>query len=163
MIDAFFEEVAVMVRNSIADRFHFDPPLLVGVLLMSALGLMVLYSASEQSFDTILHQGLRLMVGLVAMIIVAQFLLQDCSLGSYIISHCLISIGDCPVFGAGRGVQRWLDLGFSGFNHRNYENCCALTVASLVSNKLLPPDLKTIAIAGVLIFLPTVLIAMQPG
>ena len=61
-----------MVRNSIADRFHFDPPLLVGVLLMSALGLMVLYSASEQSFDTILHQGLRLTVGLMAMIIVAQ-------------------------------------------------------------------------------------------
>ena len=41
---------------------------------MSALGLVVLYSASEQSFDTILHQGLRLMVGLVAMIIVAKFL-----------------------------------------------------------------------------------------
>ena len=66
------KKAVVMARNIIADRFHIDPPLMVGVLLMSALGLLVLYSASEQSFDTILYQGLRLLVGLVAMVIVAQ-------------------------------------------------------------------------------------------
>ena len=158
------KKVAVMVRNSIADRFHFDPPLLVGVLLMSALGLMVLYSASEQSFDTILHQGLRLLVGLVAMIIVAQippYRIAHWAPTLYLIALSLLVI--VLFFGAGRGVQRWLDLGFFRFQPSEITKIAVpLTVASIVSNKLLPPDLKTIAIAGVLIFLPTVLIAMQP-
>ena len=108
-----------MVRNSIADRFHFDPPLLVGVLLMSALGLMVLYSASEQSFDTILHQGLRLMVGLVAMIIVAQIppyriahwapILYLIALSLLVIVLFLVLVEEFSV---------GLIWGFSGFNHR---------------------------------------------
>ena len=153
-----------MARGSIADRFHIDPPLLAGVLLMSALGLMVLYSASEESFDTILHQGFRLTVGLVAMVIVAQippYRIAHWAPILYFIALSLLVI--VLFFGTGRGVQRWLDLGFFRFQPSEIMKIAVpLTVASLVSNKLLPPDLKTISIAGVLIFLPTVLIAMQP-
>ena len=153
-----------MARSSIADRFHVDPPLLAGVLLMSALGLMVLYSASEQSFDTILNQGFRLTVGVVAMVTVAQispYRIAHWAPILYLIALSLLVL--VLFFGTGRGVQRWLDLGFFRFQPSEIMKVAVpLTVASLVSNKLLPPDLKTIAIAGALIFLPTVLIAMQP-
>ena len=80
------------------------------------MGLLVLYSASEQSFDTVLYQGLRLLVGLVAMVIVAQippYRIAHWAPILYFIALSLLVI--VLFFGTGRGVQRWLDLGFFRF------------------------------------------------
>ena len=153
-----------MVRNGLPERFHIDPPLMVGVLLMSALGLIVLYSASEESLDVIMRQGARLLVGLVCMVVVAQippYRIAHWAPVLYLIALSLLVI--VLFFGTGRGVQRWLDLGFFRFQPSEIMKIAVpLTVASLISNKLLPPDLKTITLAGLLIFIPTALIVMQP-
>ena len=54
-------------------RLGLDGPLLAGLLLIMAFGLYVLYSAGGQSLDRVYAQAIRLGVGLVLMVIVAQF------------------------------------------------------------------------------------------
>ena len=53
-------------------RLHLDGPLLGGILLICALGLVVLYSAVGENMRLWLNQLVRLGVAVVAMFIVAQ-------------------------------------------------------------------------------------------
>ena len=53
-------------------RLHIDGPLLVGLLLICACGLFVLYSAVGESNRLLMNQLVRLGVAFVAMLIVAQ-------------------------------------------------------------------------------------------
>jgi rod shape determining protein RodA len=53
-------------------RLHIDGPLLGALLLISALGLVVLYSAVGESMRLWTNQLIRLGVALVAMIVVAS-------------------------------------------------------------------------------------------
>ena len=57
-------------------RVHIDGPLLGGLLLICALGLVVLYSAVGENMRLWLSQVARLSVAIVAMFLVAQ-LSQD--------------------------------------------------------------------------------------
>ena len=153
-----------MARSGLADQFHIDPPLMAGVILMSVLGLVVLYSASEQSLDVVLGQGMRLALGLIAMVAVAQIPPHRISHWSPILYGAALGLLVIVLFfGTGRGVQRWLDLGFVRFQPSEFMKLTVpLTVASLIAKKILPPDMKTIALAAMLIFVPTALIVRQP-
>ena len=53
-------------------RLNIDGPLLGGLLLISGLGLFVLYSAVSQNMDLWLQQVARLGVAIVALVVVAQ-------------------------------------------------------------------------------------------
>ncbi|MDH3337374.1 MAG: hypothetical protein OEM76_06070, partial [Gammaproteobacteria bacterium] len=53
-------------------RLNIDAPLFVGILLISALGLVVLYSAVGENMRLLVNQIVRLGVALVAMLITAQ-------------------------------------------------------------------------------------------
>ncbi|MDD9890788.1 MAG: FtsW/RodA/SpoVE family cell cycle protein, partial [Gammaproteobacteria bacterium] len=52
---------------------HTDPPLLVGIIVLCAFGLFVLYSASDGDRAIVQRQALIMFAGLVLMFIVAQF------------------------------------------------------------------------------------------
>ena len=54
-------------------RLHIDGPLLTAVLLISAFGLVVLYSAVGENMRVWTNQVFRLLVAFVAMFIMAQF------------------------------------------------------------------------------------------
>ena len=54
-------------------RLHIDGPLLGGLLLVCALGLVVLYSAVGENMRLWINQAVRLGVALAAMFVVAQF------------------------------------------------------------------------------------------
>ena len=58
------------MKNNLVYRLHIDTPLLAGIIIMCLVGLVVLYSASEQSIDLVIKQGLRMLVGLIAMLFV---------------------------------------------------------------------------------------------
>jgi len=49
-----------------------DGPLLIGLALVAAYGLMVLYSASGQSMATVIRQTLHLGMGALAMLLLAM-------------------------------------------------------------------------------------------
>ena len=53
-------------------RLHIDGPLLGGIILICALGLVVLYSAVGENMRLWLNQLVRLGVALVAMFVIAQ-------------------------------------------------------------------------------------------
>ena len=53
-------------------RFHIDGPLLWGLLLICAFGLVVLYSAVGENMRLWLSQLVRLSVAIIAMVVVAQ-------------------------------------------------------------------------------------------
>jgi len=55
---------------------HLDQPLLWSLVLLSCLGLIILYSASAQNFDMIIRQILRLVTGFGLMLWLAQINLQ---------------------------------------------------------------------------------------
>ena len=53
-------------------RFHIDGPLLWGLLLICAIGLVVLYSAVGENMRLWISQVVRLSVAIIAMLVVAQ-------------------------------------------------------------------------------------------
>ena len=67
-------------------------------------------------------------------------------------------------FGAiSKGAQRWLDLGIVRFQPSEIAKIAVpLMVARFINRDVCPPSLKNTAIALVLIFMPTLLVAAQP-
>ena len=59
--------------HSIWRSIHADPPLLVGVILLCAFGLFVLYSASGGELAVVRRQALIMLAGILVMFIVSQF------------------------------------------------------------------------------------------
>ena len=94
-------------------RLHVDGPLLGGLLLISAFGLFVLYSAVGENLRLWMSQLVRFGVALVAMLIVAQlspdFLRRWTPLayvGGLVLLLLVLLTGDVS-----QGARRWLDLG----------------------------------------------------
>ena len=53
-------------------RMHIDIPLLSGLVALSGIGLLVLYSASGQDVQIVLRQGVRLAIAFGVMVLLAQ-------------------------------------------------------------------------------------------
>jgi rod shape determining protein RodA len=152
-------------QRSISQRLHIDIPLLILLLILSGVGLTVLYSASDGSMDTVLRQGRFLSVAFVVMILVAQIhpdQLQRWAPFAYIGVLILLLAVDFVGVGA-KGAQRWLGVG--GFRFQPSEIAklvLPMAVAWYLSTHPLPPGIRHTFISLVLILLPTVLIVMQP-
>jgi len=152
-------------RRSLWQQLHIDGPLLFGLLVMCAAGIMVLFSASGQDQAVILRQVVRLGVGFAAMAAIAQIPPQQLarwSLGIYLVGVLLLIA--VLVFGhIGKGAQRWLDLGLFRFQPSEIMKLAVpMTVAWYLDERPLPPNLRRVAIALLLVILPTALVIKQP-
>lgn len=144
---------------------HIDNMLLLGIGLLAVVGIGVLYSAGDQSMELINRQLTRLALALVVLLIIAQIpssTLRFWSPWMYAIGVILLILvllmGD-----VGKGAQRWLDLGFVRFQPSEMMKLVTpMMVAWYFAEKPLPPSLRTLLVAAVLILLPTFLIAKQP-
>ena len=152
-------------RVGLLQRLHVDGILLLGLMLLSGAGLVILYSASGQSEAVMLRQLLRLAVAYTTLFVVAQIppeLIQRWAPWLYGIGIALLvavlAFGD-----VGKGARRWLDLGFVRFQP---SEMMKLTVPAMVAWYLadvrLPPSPGRLLVSGALILLPTLLIARQP-
>ena len=63
-------------RRSLADRVHIDIWLLAILLALTTYGLIVLYSASGRSIDTVYRQGRFFLIAYGVMFAIAQFDLE---------------------------------------------------------------------------------------
>lgn len=144
---------------------HMDPLLLFGILLLTATGLGVLYSAGDQSIDLINRQTTRLLLAFMVMMILAHVPSNGIrfwspwiyGLGVVLLILVLVA-GDM-----GKGAQRWLDLGFVRFQPSEMMKLATpMMIAWFFSDRALPPSFKSLLVAAVLILLPTLLIAKQP-
>jgi rod shape determining protein RodA len=158
-------EVLQANRRTLAERLHIDTPLLLCLLTLAAISLFVLYSASGQKIDVIWRQSLRLGVGFLIMLILAQF--NPASLKRWTPWLFTLGIGlllAVLFFGeTGKGAQRWLDLGAFRFQPSEMLKLAVpMMVAWYLSDHPLPPNLGRLAIASLIIIVPTLLIAKQP-
>ena len=145
-------------------RVHVDASLIGSVLVMCLLGMVVLYSASEQSSDVLIKQLVRVLVGFAAMIAIAQVSPRRLSRWApaiYLVGLVLLVL--VLFVGTGRGAQRWLDIGFLRFQPSELMKLAVpLTVAAYLSEKIFPPNKSTIAVSLLLLLFPAALIIEQP-
>lgn len=144
---------------------HLDIPLLIGIIMLSAIGLVILYSASGQNDAIIMRQLMRLAIAFTVMLVVAQIPPHHIQLwapwafgGGLLLLAAVLLIGD-----EGKGAQRWLDLGFFRFQPSEIMKLAVpIMVAWYFADNPAPPSLKHIFIACLLIIVPVLLIAKQP-
>ena len=151
-------------QRSLLFRLHIDPQLFGGALILCGLGLVVLYSAGDQSVDLVMRQAIRMSIGIVTMILVAQIspsqLARSAPLLYVIGTSLLIAVF---LFGSGRGAQRWLHLGLMQFQPSEIMKIAVpVTVAWYLYDKVLPPNLRTTIFGLLLVLAPGILIIQQP-
>ncbi|QEP42432.1 rod shape-determining protein RodA [Ectothiorhodospiraceae bacterium BW-2] len=154
-----------MQQRSLSLQFHLDLPLLFGLLLVTAVGLITLYSAANQQPDMVVRQVVRLVVAFGVMVAVAQISpekLLRWSMPIYYLGIVLL-LGVLIMGEMGKGAQRWLDLGVFRFQPSELlKLALPMMVAAWLHDKPLPPWPKQVAIAMAIIALPAALILKQP-
>lgn len=146
-------------------RYHIDAPLLGILIITSALGLLILYSANDEQMNLVYDQLEHLCIGFAVMIAVAQIppdWLRSIGPPLYALSGFLLVLV-LLVGSSSNGATRWLVLGpFSLQPSQLMEIAVPLTIAGLLYQRPLPPRLGSVALAFVLILAPSVLVAKQP-
>src|SRR6056300_1346634 len=156
---------ASSLRASMWQRLHIDPALLLLLLILTAVGLMVLYSASGQSLATVKRQAVFFAIAYSAMFFVAQInvdMMRRWSPFVYVVGLALLVAMLIAGIGA-KGAQRWLQIG--GFRFQPAEIMkliMPLATAWFLADRVLPPRLKDVALSLAIALIPAVLIFKQP-
>jgi len=145
-------------------RLKIDGPLLIGLLLICALGLVVLYSAVGENMRLWINQVVRLAVAIVAMFIVAQmppeFLRRWTPWGflvGLVLLVLVLTTGE-----VGQGARRWLDLGIRFQPSEIMKLAVPMMAAWYLHDRHIPPKAGQLLLLAVMILVPTLLIAQQP-
>lgn len=146
-------------------RLHIDPILLLSLLLLTAYGLVVLYSGGGQSDYYIKRQGAFFAIAYTGMFVVAQVqtaVLQRWAFWFYAAGIVLLVY--VLVMGVGaKGAQRWISLGFIRFQPAEVLKLAVpILVAAYFSKRMLPPSFRHVVTCLIFIGLPAVLILKQP-
>ncbi|MFO1418044.1 MAG: rod shape-determining protein RodA [Methylotetracoccus sp.] len=152
-------------RNFWVETLHLDLPLLAGLAALIAIACIVLYSASGGSIDVLLRQLGRLALASVVMLGLAQIHPHYYKIyGPLLFGVGVLLLGAVLVIGdIGKGAQRWLDLGLFRFQPSEMMKLATpMMIAWYLAESGVPPRFTTLAIAGVLIAAPALLIAKQP-
>jgi rod shape determining protein RodA len=141
-----------------------DIPLLAALLLLIGFGLAVLHSAAGDNERLVWSQGIRMAVGMGALWLISRIPPVQLRLWTpwlFAISVLLLLL--VPLLGTGRSGRHWLNLGVF---YLQPSELLKLTVPMMVAGFLhpqpLPPRWGTLAVAAVIIGVPTLLIAAQP-
>jgi rod shape determining protein RodA len=150
--------------SRVMKRLNIDGPLLGGILLICALGLVVLYSAVGENMRLLFNQLVRLGIALVAMFVIAQmppdFLRRWTPwayLGGLILLILVLTIGE-----VGQGARRWLDLGIRFQPSEIMKLAVPMMLAWYLHDRQIPPKAMQLLLLAATIAVPTVLIARQP-
>ena len=149
-----------------AQRYGVDPVLTLFVFVTALYGLIILYSASGQSWSMVLRQGAHVVGGLVAMVLLSQ-VRRDViiQITPFLFLFSLFLLTAVLLFGTGaKGAQRWLDLpGLPRFQPSELMKLALpAMIAWWLTRHKLPPTLSQLVIAAFMIALPVALVAKQP-
>ena len=145
-------------------RLNVDGPLLGGLLLICGLGLIVLYSAVGENMRLLLNQLIRLGVALIAMMVLAQippdFLRRWTPWGfaaGLLLLVLVLTTGE-----VGQGARRWLNLGVRFQPSEAMKLAVPMMAAWYLHDRPIPPRFGQLLVLGIMIVVPTILIARQP-
>lgn len=145
--------------------FKIDTPLFIFIILLSSLGLLILYSSSGGSMNLVYKQLIHLGLATLVMLIIAQIppILFLRSAPILIILGIILLILVLFFGSSGGGAQRWLDIGIIRFQPSEIMKIIVpITIAAILSEKTLPPRAFPVIISLVVISTVVLLIARQP-
>jgi rod shape determining protein RodA len=148
-----------------AERLHLDLVLLLPVVMIMALGLFILFSASDSDWGTVNRQLRNFIIGFGVLLAVAQLRVDTLQRWAPILYvGALLLLLLVPFFGVGaKGAQRWLSLGFIRFQPSEIMKIAMpLAVAAWVVRGGLPPRPSVTLGAIMIIAAPAATIAFQP-
>lgn len=162
---SFREENRISAGRRLLYRLHIDLSLWVGIILLSAMGIIVLYSAGDKNLDLINRQFVRLFIAFVVMIAVAQ--INPSTLKHW--APWMFGLGILMLIAVlllgemGKGAQRWLNLGLFRFQPSELMKVAVpIMTAWYLSETPLPPRRGRLIMATFIVIVPTLLIAKQP-
>lgn len=145
---------------------HIDPILLVLLLTLIAGGLFVLYSGADRNLEVVKAQGVRMGVALVVMLVFAQL---DPAVfrrwSPWLFVAGLIGLAAVLLVGVGaKGAQRWLAIpGLPRFQPSELMKLVVPMMAAwYLSRHYLPPRLRHVAVALLIVLVPMAMIILQP-
>ncbi|PTU74089.1 rod shape-determining protein RodA [Pseudomonas mangrovi] len=153
-------------RSSLLQRLHIDGVLLLLLLLLAVGSLFILYSASGKNWDLLIKQATSFSVGLVVMLVIAQFDPRFMSRwvplaygGGVALLVAVELIGHTAM-----GATRWINIpGVIRFQPSEMMKIVMpMTIAWYLASRSLPPRFKHIVISLALILVPVALILKQP-
>ena len=147
------------------ERMHLDLPLLLGVLVLCAFGLVALYSAGGRDTDLVVRQAIRLAIGFGFMCAIAQLAPRRFfSWAPSFYAVVVLLLGIVLVFGeTAQGAQRWLRVGPIRFQPSEFVKLAVpLMVAWYLARGELPPRFGRIVLGACLTLLPVALVVRQP-
>jgi len=151
--------------RTLAQRMHLDLPLILGLVLLSGLGLVVLYSAAGENAQLVYRQGTRMAFAFALMFLVAQVSpqllfrwapwLYFAGLGLLV---AVLLFGDVS-----QGARRWLSIGPVRFQPSELAKLTVpMMVAFYVTARPLPPSPRRLLIAAGAVVVPVLLVVRQP-
>lgn len=152
-------------QESFFYRIHIDFPLLFSLVVLTSIGLAILYSASGENIAMLQRQGIRLLVGFIVIFIIAQISPEKWfrwSIWFYTAGLILLII--VLILGTvGKGAQRWLDLGLFKFQPSEIMKIAVpMMLARMMADCNSKPSGKILLLALLLLIIPVLLIAKQP-
>lgn len=159
--------------NTGTSRYHkyfarlqrYDPPLLLTLVVLSAYGLMVLYSASGKNIAEVTGQAIAVGLALLGMLVVAQF--DQLFFRRWAPSIYLAGLGLLVVvlyIGVeANGAKSWLNLpGLPSFQPAEIMKFVVpMLLAWYLGSRPLPPNFIHLFCAILMIAIPTALIVLQ--
>ena len=145
--------------------FKIDIPLFLLIIILAAFGLLILYSSSGESIDMVYRQLTRFAIATGVMIVVSQIppLYLNRAAPTLIAIGIFLLILVLLFGSSGGGAQRWLNLGFIKFQPSEMMKIIVpISIASILSEKTLPPRPLMSFISLVVIAVVVALIALQP-
>ena len=145
---------------------HIDPILLLLLLVLVIGGLVVLYSGADQNVAVVKAQGIRMGVALIVMLVFAQLdpaVFRRWAPWLYVAG--ILALLAVILFGVGaKGAQRWLAIpGLPRFQPSELMKLVVPMMAAwYLSRQFLPPRLRYVAVALLIVLLPMAMIIMQP-
>ena len=152
-------------RPGILTRLHIDMPLLLLLLVLTAYGLAILYSASGQSVEAVARQGRYFLLAYVVMVLGAQIsLTRYARWAPWLYGIGVMTLVAVDLAGvAAKGAQRWLEIGGVRFQPAEIMKLVVpLVIAAFLAGRRLPPGFFAVIGALLLLGVPAALIVIQP-
>lgn len=149
----------------VLSALRMDGPLVTGLALTAAYGLVVLYSASAENLPMVLRTAMRLVLGTAAMLALARVspnFLRRTSPWLYAIGVVLL-LAVAAVGHTRLGAQRWLALGPIRFQPSEIMKLAVpMMCAWYLHERPLPPRWPNLLLLGLIILVPAGLVAKEP-
>ena len=151
--------------EGLQQRLHIDFPLFLAFLAIFMISLTAIYSASDSNIDVVINQGIKILISISAMLVVAQFSpLSYARIGPWLYFLCLVLLILVLVIGETRnGATRWLNIGITSFQPSELMKIAMpLMIARYIARGALPPDVSSVALSITIVLIPSYLIMQEP-